>query len=190
MDNGYTYIGEKLPEGVDEDEDYSILEEINGNLYHKNTFNLFAFAINKISGRDVLVEKKPYEPENEHMMEQFIETAGGFVVGEGTGKIAGKFINKIFSKSSTTIKPLGKGHTGRYTPNDLAEQLTLKEVQANPELGRSIISALEDSRWKGWTKMQYIHNHQKGEKVNRVVIHYVAKWKNGKIVAVDDFKFK
>jgi hypothetical protein len=35
--------------------------------------------------------------------------------------------------------------------------------------------------------MQYIHYGQDGTKIN---VHYVGKWVNGVLKAVDDFKFK
>lgn len=42
---------------------------------------------------------------------------------------------------------------------------------------------LTDPRWLGWRKMTNTNAHG-------VEIHYVAKFENGVIVAVDDFKFK
>jgi hypothetical protein len=46
---------------------------------------------------------------------------------------------------------------------------------------------MKDSRWFGWSKMQYTVTSNNGVKV---VVHYVAKIEKGIIKAVDDFKFK
>jgi hypothetical protein len=42
---------------------------------------------------------------------------------------------------------------------------------------------LTDPRWKGWFKMTNFNAHG-------VEIHFNALYKDGKIIAVDDFKFK
>ena len=52
---GWIYIGVSLPKGTSR---YGILEEINGNLYYKNTSNVWASLVNWISGKQLLVEKK------------------------------------------------------------------------------------------------------------------------------------
>jgi len=65
--------------------------------------------------------------------------------------------------------------------------MAMKEAMANPQLGTRIMEGMKDSRWLGWTKMQYTVKTQNG--VNAVV-HYVGKWENGVLKAVDDFKFK
>ncbi|MEZ4909941.1 MAG: hypothetical protein R2774_03665 [Saprospiraceae bacterium] len=56
----------------------------------------------------------------------------------------------------------------------------------NHQLETGVIENLTDPRWTGWTKMQYSVTSQNGVKV---VVHYVVKWKNGVISAIDDFKF-
>ena len=96
--NGRTYVGTELPEGTDR---YRILEEINGNLYHKNTSNPFASLVNWIAGKDILVEKKDYNPTEDHMMQQFVETGGEMVAGAVAGKAIG-----LISKS---LKGTGVG---------------------------------------------------------------------------------
>jgi len=50
----------------------------------------------------------------------------------------------------------------------------------NPQSGTRIIEELGDSRWAGWTKMEYTVKSQSGKKA---VVHYVAKWEDGIIVA-------
>ena len=95
---GWTYIGAELPENVDP---YRILEEIDGILYHKNTQNLFASLINTLAGEKLLVEKKAYNPEDDQMMQQFVETGGEMVAGAVAGKAIG-----LISKS---LKGTGVG---------------------------------------------------------------------------------
>ena len=87
--NGWNYIGTALPEGIDP---YRILEERNGTLYHKNTSNPLASLVNLIAGKEVMVEKKAYDPAEDHMMQQFAETGSEFVIGEAAGKVVGKFV--------------------------------------------------------------------------------------------------
>ena len=87
--NGWNYIGTALPEGIDP---YRILEERNGTLYHKNTSNPLASLVNLIVGKEVMVEKKTYDPAEDHMMQQFAETGSEFVIGEAAGKVVGKFV--------------------------------------------------------------------------------------------------
>ena len=55
------------------------------------------------------------------------------------------------------------------------------EIMDNPAMGQIIKVGLSDTRWSGWTKMAW---NNAG-----VEIHYVAKWENGILKAVDDFKF-
>jgi hypothetical protein len=57
----------------------------------------------------------------------------------------------------------------------------------NPNLGKVVMTGIKDSRWLGWSKMQYSIVSSNGVKVT---VHYVAKWENGVLKAVDDFKFK
>jgi hypothetical protein len=88
------------------------------------------------------------------------------------------------------LKPKGFGNTGRTEPNGLYESLAMQEIMANPELGNAVkgMPPLGDSRWKGWTKMEYMKKFKGGTKVD---IHFVAQFDpSGKMIAVDDFKFK
>ena len=62
----------------------------------------------------------------------------------------------------------------------------MKNILGNPSLGKPIISSVSDPRWLGWTKMQYSVTSEKGV---QAVIHYVAKYDNGILKAVDDYKF-
>lgn len=94
----------------------------------------------------------------------------------------------ILGKTGTNLlKPLGLGSTGRTAAVNLAEQLAMKEALSNPAAGKVILQGLKDSRWAGWSKMQYTHTGLDGSKI---VIHYVGKFENGVLKYVDDFKFK
>lgn len=110
---------------------------------------------------------------------------GGALLGKAVGWAAGKVANKI----NPVLKPLGLGNTGRITPKNLTEQLTMQEALTNPATGQIIerMGPINDLRWLGWRKMQYVHTKLDGSKT---VIHYVGKWENGILKAVDDFKFK
>jgi len=92
----------------------------------------------------------------------------------------------ITDTTATLLKPLMLGSTGRTVAYNLIEQMTMKQAIMHPELGMRIMENMGDPRWAGWTKMQLITQTQNG--IN-VVVHYVAKWENGILVAIDDFKF-
>ena len=100
---GWIYIGAELPENVNP---YRILEEINGKLYHKSTQNLLASLINTLVGEKLLVEKKAYSPEDDQMMQQFIETGADLTIGAGIGKAVG-LDGKAFKGGSK----VGKGYS-------------------------------------------------------------------------------
>lgn len=85
------------------------------------------------------------------------------------------------------LKSLGRGSTGRTAARDLGEELAMQEAKSNPALGRVAMGKIGDPRWKGWQKMEYIHRSLDGSNIS---IHYVGKWKNGVLRAVDDFKFQ
>ena len=78
------------------------------------------------------------------------------------------------------------GNTGRIVAKNLFEELAMKEILEDPSRGRVIIQSINDARWSGWSKMQFTNTSINGTKV---VIHYVALFQNGVMVAVDDFKF-
>lgn len=65
----------------------------------------------------------------------------------------------------------------------------MQEILANPAAGEIIerMEPINDPRWLGWRKMQYVHTGLDG---NKTVIHYVGKWEGDVLKAVDDFKFK
>jgi hypothetical protein len=79
----------------------------------------------------------------------------------------------LSAKSSRTVGKLDNNHV--YHGKE--------EVR----LGAPIMEGLNDPRWLGRTKMQYIVKSQNGV---QAVVHYVAKWEDGVLKAVDDFKFK
>ncbi len=85
-------------------------------------------------------------------------------------------------------KSLGKGSTGRTVPNNLKEQLAMKEVLSNPLKGATRVPRrnMKDPRWlasEGWVKMQSIVKNSEGN----INIHFNYNTKTGKF---DDFKFK
>ncbi|MFY7115462.1 hemagglutinin repeat-containing protein [Enterobacter cloacae complex sp. SHL020] len=80
------------------------------------------------------------------------------------------------------IIPLGRGSTGRTTPNSLGEKLSMEQAMSNPAAGHQLPVIMTDPRWPradGWVKM--------AQNVNGVEVHYVRNTKTGQ---VDDFKFK
>lgn len=80
---------------------------------------------------------------------------------------------------------LGNGNTGRFVPNNLNEQLAMKEVLTDPLTNAKDLSqyfSMNDDRWlneDGWVKMSKI--------VNGIEIHFVYNTITG---LFDDFKFK
>jgi len=118
------------------------------------------------------------------------EAAKRNVAGETLLAVLLDGIGDLFEGSivaKTGLKPLGLGSTGRTVANNLIEQMAMKNIMENPQLGRRIIENLADARWQGWTKMEYVVKSANGQKA---VVHYVAKIVDGVIEAIDDFKFK
>jgi hypothetical protein len=80
----------------------------------------------------------------------------------------------------------GAGKTGRNIPNNLNEQLAMKQVQSDPLNGATKIPIqLKDTRWpsnEGWAKMQNIIETSEG----KVTIHFNYNANTG---AMADFKF-
>lgn len=103
-----------------------------------------------------------------------------------TSLAASKVLQVAFGGGSKLV-PLGLGSTGRVTASSIMEQMVMKHIMANPNLGRVVMEGMKDSRWLGWSKMQFSVTSELGKKAT---IHYVAKIVNGVIKAVDDFKFK
>lgn len=79
-------------------------------------------------------------------------------------------------------QPLGRGSTGRTTPNDVYEALAIQQAMQNPSAGRVLDLPMTDPRWlaaDGWVKM--------ARNVFGKEVHYVWNRITG---AVDDFKLK
>ncbi len=130
------------------------------------------------------------------MMQQFVETGSEFAGGLAAGKMVksaagyiggGKIATGAAEGGVQALKPLGLGSTGRTAATNLVEQMAMEDVVANPQLWKVVMTGMKDSRWLGWSKMQYTVETQNGVKA---VVHYVGKWDNGVLKAVDDFKFK
>jgi len=104
-------------------------------------------------------------------------------------RIVGKEAIQAIEAAEKSLIGLGRGSTGRTLANTLEEQLTMKEIIFNPANGEVIsnMKPLSDPRWYGWRKMQFIKKLSDGTEIN---IHYVGKFENGILKAVDDFKFK
>jgi hypothetical protein len=105
----------------------------------------------------------------------------------GLGSLAATKVLQVAFGGGSKLVPLGLGSTGRTTANSILEQMTMRHIMANPHLGKVVMEGMKDSRWLGWSKMQFSVTSELGKKA---VIHYVAKIENGIIKAVDDFKFK
>lgn len=146
---GWDYVGTELPDDVGR---YRILEEIDGNLYHKNTINPFASFINWAYGEDLMVEKKAYDPAGDHMMQQGIETGAEFAVGEIGGKVGAKIFSKIFKAKGTNVVYQGvdANHTVRYIGITEREPIVRFTEHLN---SNTIRSTLKYDVIKGYTKL-------------------------------------
>ncbi|MFB5764063.1 hypothetical protein [Paenibacillus medicaginis] len=112
--------------------------------------------------------------------------AGGMIGGNGGTKGKSKGTGKFDDGLTQMYKDvaLGRGSTGRTVPNNLNEQLAMKEVLSVPLNSAKELKSITmtDSRWlskDGWVKMS--------KNVNGIEIHFVYNAKTG---AFDDFKFK
>ncbi len=90
-------------------------------------------------------------------------------------------IGDLLGGSNGGYRFLGRKSTGRSTPRNLAEQIVMREVKANPKAGKLILKELLDQTWSepGWVKLK--------QRINGIEIHYLY---NEILNAVDDFKFK
>ncbi|WP_018800572.1 polymorphic toxin-type HINT domain-containing protein [Salinispora arenicola] len=84
---------------------------------------------------------------------------------------------------ATDLQPLGRGSTGRTTPNSLNEQIAMRSAMSNPTGGNIVPlkKGMTDPRWMGsdgWVKM--------AQRVNGIEVHYVRNTITGQ---VDDYKF-
>ena len=80
----------------------------------------------------------------------------------------------------------GQSSTGRRTPNNLNEQLAMKQSISNPLAGETLPIKMTDARWlgsEGWVKMQQTFTYANG---SNSTIHYVL---NDALSLIDDFKF-
>ena len=111
-------------------------------------------------------------------------TTGGALFGGYYGYGMSK--TQATTNYSTNINS-SRGSTGRTIPNNLNEQLAMKQVKSNPHAGTQLTHInLNDPRWpssEGWVKMQQIVSTSQGD----INIHYVY---NQSLNIFDDFKFK
>jgi RHS repeat-associated protein len=105
-----------------------------------------------------------------------------------------KAVKPTLALAKSIIPIAGRGNTGRILANTLDEQLAMKEIVMNPNLGVPAMGqAMGDPRWKGWIKMQYVHRRINADGETSTVtatIHYVGRFVDGVLEEVDDFKFK
>ena len=105
--------------------------------------------------------------------------------------VSGKFVE---SEESQKIRYANKGSTATNVPQNVIEELALKEVIENPFTSDARILTdvvMGDPRWKaddGWVKVERIIHitHFAGGKYD-ISIHYTA---NIRTKEVDDFKIK
>ena len=103
-------------------------------------------------------------------------------LGRGIFNVLTRAVASTVTRGGATLTSAGLGSTGRATAANVTEQLAMKEIMSNPSAGKILIPKLSDPRWKGWAKMTNKNAHG-------VEIHYNALWENGRIIAVDDFKY-
>ena len=203
--DGYTRIGSSVSIQIGEDSYFNAYQNA-GIMANRaaNAFDLIYISHklqNQFLGKDSpLSEASKSELFNglvSRSMDAIARPIGEFLVWNGAGELGGPLVGKavgwawgkVVSKVKSTLRPLGIGNTGRTIAQNLTEQLAMKEALSNPLAGEIIerMAPINDQRWLGWRKMQYIHTGLNGSKT---VIHYVGKWEKGILKAVDDFKFK
>ncbi len=105
----------------------------------------------------------------------------GATLGGGIINAAGTYLSNL------NVNNTSRGSTGRTTPKNLTEKLSMEQVQSNPSAGKTLTNIhLNDPRWpesEGWVKMQQIVPTSQGN----INIHYVY---NTVLHIYDDFKFK
>ena len=63
-----------------------------------------ASLVNAIAGEDIMVEKKAYDPVEDHMMQQAIETGAEMAVGEIGGKLIKRGFKALTRSNNSVIK--------------------------------------------------------------------------------------
>ncbi len=117
--------------------------------------------------------------------------------GTATEKVAATNEIKALVPVSKLI-PLGKGSTADNITwfaegRTLGEKLVLSEIKANPALGKVISVPMSDMRWpvsEGWNKLTYLKEFTELGQTLKSEVHFVAQYKNGAMVAIDDFKIQ
>lgn len=144
---GWSYIGTTLPEDAGR---YRILEEINGKLYHKNTINPLASLVNAIAGEDIMVEKKAYDPVEDHMMQQAIETGAEMAVGEIGGKLIKRGFKALTRSNNSVIKAASE--------NLLNANEVLRIENAATRIGKpiNVVGSRASGKATGYSDWDYI----------------------------------
>jgi len=125
---GWSYVGKELPQGTHR---YSVLTEIDGSLYHKNTTNLFAKVGNFLGGD--FVEHKPYDPVTENNLNEGINTGVGFVTGNYVFKGVSSVVAKTFTNN---VAKNGLGLTDDFINS--AIKTSGKQNQGLSNVGRQL----------------------------------------------------
>ncbi|SHE55860.1 hypothetical protein SAMN05444408_10297 [Chryseobacterium takakiae] len=100
--------GMSIPPGMTEKEALSHIITINGKKYHKYTHDGFAWIGNKINSilggdDDFFVEHKNYDPVEDHMIHETVNTAAGEVTGLYILKFGGQLLSRTVLRESGQV---------------------------------------------------------------------------------------
>jgi hypothetical protein len=106
--------------------------------------------------------------------------------------LGGGFLANSYRLTYKIASNVPKVRTGRTVATNEFEAKAMKQILENPALGTRIdkLSPMVDKsgRWNGWSKMYYNYLGEGGKKFQ---IHFNAAFDEaGKMIKVDDFKFK
>ncbi len=160
-----------------------------GNFVARQAEDAYNAAVDRVTSSD-----DPMYEMHTMLEELVIEVSASAAIGSGVSALVGRAGMGAVASSTVAssevpmpIGPLLRGSTGRTIPKNLIEQMSMNAVRKNPNLGIVIMENMKDSRWSGWSKMEFKTKSSNG--VN-AVIHYQGKFVNGQLKYVDDFKFK
>ena len=81
-----------------------------------------------------------------------------YIVGNELIIVHNACTNKLYDVSE--YKMANRGHSGRYQPKNVLEQMALNDAKSFPTNAQRINIKLNDSRWpssEGWSKMQKVY---------------------------------
>lgn len=125
---------------------------------------------------------------NECTLEDYLMIGGNTFLAVYGSYQAGACYNSTanYLNSTPNMSIPSQGSTGRTQPQNLTEDIMMRSVKENPQIGKDIPVNMNDPKWPssgGWVKMQYTNITQNGQ---RTTIHYVY---NPQTEQYDDFKF-